>query len=184
MGIFGTLFGKMQPMKLDNLFVLPNVSIDMEKAGMVYAGKSGVCFKASDIKEFLEVLDQVRAILKGASSKFDVMRDEYGYTWIVISGDIPTAVASIDLVYETLKEAGYERRILCAAFEFSKDEKAVYWIYNRQGKFYPFAPTGKERDVVLEMKLKMLAPEEMPVEAELSQWYPLWDLPFHSPGRS
>jgi hypothetical protein len=182
MGILRTIFGKKRPMTLDNLFVLPDASVDMEKAGIVYAGKAGVCFRAPDTKEFGELLERIKAILKGARAQFEVTGDEYGYTWIVLSGDISTAVTSIDLVYETLKDAGYDNSLLCAAFEFRKDDRPVNWIYNRQGKFYPFAPQGRERDMVLEWKTKMLAPAEMPLETSLSQWYPLWDLPFQSAG--
>lgn len=178
MGILRALFGKKRPMTLDNLFVLPDASVDMEKEGIVYAGKAGVCFKAPDTREFGDLQERIKAILKGARSQFEVREDEYGYTWIVMSGDISTAVASIDLVYETLKDAGLDSALLCAAFEFRKDDLAVYWIYNRQGRFYPFAPRGKERDMVLELRLKMLAPAEMPLETSFSQWYPLWDLPF------
>jgi hypothetical protein len=180
MGILRTIFGKKRPMRLDNLFVLPDAGVDMEKSGIVYTGKAGVCFRAPDTKEFGELLEQIKAILKGARAQFEIVGDEYGYTWIVLSGDISTAVTSIDLVYEKLKDAGYDNGLLCAAFEFRKDDRPVYWIYNRHGKFYPFAPQGKERDIVLELKIKMLAPAEMPLEASFSQWYPLWDLPFQS----
>jgi hypothetical protein len=183
MGLLDFLFGKKRPMTVDNLFVLPDASVDLEKAGFVFAGKAGVCFRASETKEFGDLLERIEAILKGARAQFEVVGDEYGYTWIVLSGDISTAVASIDLVYETLKDAGHDHSLLCAAFEFRKDDRTVYWIYNRRGKFYPFAPLGRERDVVLELKLKMLAPAEMPVETSLSQWYPLWDLPLHPAGQ-
>jgi hypothetical protein len=184
MGILRVLFGKKRPMTLDNLFVLPDASVDMEKAGIVYTGKAGVCFKAPDTKEFGDLLEQIKAILKGAGAQFEVLGDEYGYTWIVLRGDISTAVTAIDLVCETLKDAGLDNMLLCAAFEFRKDDQAVYWIYNRQGRFYPFAPRGRERDMVLELKTKMLAPAEMPLETALSQWFPLWDLPFQSAERS
>jgi hypothetical protein len=184
MGILRALFGKKRPITLDNLFVLPDASVDMEKAGIVYAGKAGVCFKAPDTKEFGDLLEQIKAILKGARAQFEVVGDEYGYTWIVLSGDISTAVASIDLVYETLKDADLAGSLLCAAFEFRKGDRAIYWIYNKRGMFYPFAPLGKERDMVLELKIKMLAPAEMPLETAFSQWYPLWDLPFQPAGRT
>jgi hypothetical protein len=184
MGILRALFGKKRPMTLDNLFVLPDASVDLEKAGIAYAGTAGVCFRAPDTREFADLLVHIEAILKGARAQFEVLADEYGYTWIVLSGDISTAVTSIDLVYETLKDAGNDKALLCAAFEFRKDDRAVYWIYNRQGKFYPFAPQGRERDMVLELKLKMLAPAEMPLETSFSQWYPLWDLPFKPAGQS
>ena len=120
MGILRTLFGKKRPMTLDNLFALPDASVDMEKAGIVYAEKAGVCFRAPETKEFDDLLEQIKAILKGARAQFEVLRDEYGYTWIVMSGDISTAVTSIDLVYETLKDAGHDGALLCAAFEFQE----------------------------------------------------------------
>jgi hypothetical protein len=184
MGILRTLFGKKRPMTMDNLFAMPEASIDMEKAGVAYAGRAGVCFRAQDTKDFRNLLERIEAILKGAHAQFDTREDEYGYTWIILSGDISTAVTSIDLVYETLKDAGFDNGLLCAAFEFRKDDRPVYWIYNKRGKFYPFAPLGRERDVVLELKLKMQAPEEMPVETALSEWYPLWDLPLRPAGPS
>ncbi len=185
MGFLGSLlrlFRKPPPMTLDNLFTLPDASVDLERNGIVFAGKAGVSFKAPETKEFGDLQEDIKAILKGAGSQFDVAWDDYGYTWVVISGDMAMAVASIDLVYETLKDADYDKYLLCAVFEFRKDDRPIYWIYNKHSLFYPFAPQGKERDVLLELRLRNLAPATLPLETSLSQWFPLWDLPFRQPG--
>jgi len=48
----------------------------------------------------------------------------------------------------------------------------------KQGTFYPFAPTGPEqRDNELELRLKGMLAEDLPIEPDLSRWFPMWDLP-------
>ena len=48
----------------------------------------------------------------------------------------------------------------------------------KQGTFYPFAPTGHEqRDTELELRLKGVLADDLPVEPDLSRWFPIWDLP-------
>jgi hypothetical protein len=55
----------------------------------------------------------------------------------------------------------------------------VYLVYlAKRGTFYPFAPTGKEkRDTELELRLRSILGNDLPVEADLSNWFPIWDLP-------
>ena len=65
------------------------------------------------------------------------------------------------------------------AFRDAKD-KPVYWIYNyKRGAFYPFVPAGGEqqRDSERELRLKAQIGAELPVEAELERWFPLWGHP-------
>lgn len=180
MGILDALFRfrKPPPMTLDPLLSMPDASVDLEQAGVVFTGKAGLCFKGPGTKDFEDMIRSIEAVLKGAGAQFGIVQDEYRYTWVVLTGDMATAVASISHVHETLKDAGYERDLLCAVFSFRQGDRRIYWIYNRQGKFYPFAPIDKERDVVMELRLKGLAPATMPLEESISQWYPLWDLPF------
>ena len=76
---------------------------------------------------------------------------------------------------------GYGDRILAAVFSF-RDERgrALYWIYNyKRGAFYPFVPSGGEqqRDSERELQLKAQIGSELPVEAELERWFPLWGIP-------
>jgi hypothetical protein len=55
----------------------------------------------------------------------------------------------------------------------------VYLVYlAKQGTFYPFAPRGGEkRDTEVELRLRAVLGADLPVEHDLSRWFPLWDLP-------
>ncbi len=55
----------------------------------------------------------------------------------------------------------------------------LYLVYlAKQGTFYPFAPTGAEqRDNELELRVKGMLAEDLPIEPDLSRWFPIWDLP-------
>ena len=57
--------------------------------------------------------------------------------------------------------------------------RPLYLVYlAKQGTFYPFAPTGAEqRDNELELRLKGMLAEDLPIEPDLSRWFPMWDLP-------
>jgi PspA associated protein B len=80
-----------------------------------------------------------------------------------------------------LEAGGYGDRILCAVFAFRDQAgKAVYWIYNyKRGAFYPFVPAAGEqqRDSEREMRLKAQIGNELPIEADLERWCPLWGIP-------
>ncbi len=53
------------------------------------------------------------------------------------------------------------------------------YLYKR-GTFYPFAPDGKEhRDSEFELHVRSVLGADLPVESDLSRWFPLWDLPVH-----
>ena len=57
--------------------------------------------------------------------------------------------------------------------------RPLYIVYlAKQGTFYPFAPTGAEqRDNELELRLKGMLADDLPIEPDLSRWFPMWDLP-------
>jgi len=57
--------------------------------------------------------------------------------------------------------------------------RPVYIVYlAKQGTFYPFAPTGAEqRDTELELRIRSVVSGDLPIEADLSRWFPIWDLP-------
>jgi hypothetical protein len=59
-------------------------------------------------------------------------------------------------------------------------QRLIYWIYNyKRGAFYPFVPAqgDKQRDNERELVLKAQVGSELPVESELSRWFPLWGVP-------
>ncbi len=60
--------------------------------------------------------------------------------------------------------------------EGANDLHLVY-LYKR-GTFYPFAPLpGERRDNELELRIRGIVARELPIEQDLSRWFPLWGIP-------
>ena len=57
--------------------------------------------------------------------------------------------------------------------------RPLYLVYlAKRGTFYPFAPCGPEqRDNELELRIRAVVSDDLPIEEDLSRWFPLWDLP-------
>ncbi|MGH9029323.1 MAG: PspA-associated protein PspAB [Acidimicrobiales bacterium] len=55
----------------------------------------------------------------------------------------------------------------------------VFLVYlAKRGTFYPFVPCGKEkRDTEVEMLVRSVLGNDLPIDADLSHWFPIWDLP-------
>ena len=108
--------------------------------------------------------------------------DSFGYRWMVLSDEeFEDLVVGINVVSQALQDGGYGERILCAVFAFrDAHDNPVYWIYNyKRGSYYPFVPAGgdQRRDSERELRLKAQIGHELPVEAELERWFPLWGIP-------
>jgi hypothetical protein len=136
----------------------------------------------------------IRRFLDNLQPEFDItwrtITDSYGYMWIVFEGKrIEDLLAGLTAVGDIVEERGFSDHLLAAVFEFSserEDETAryQYLIYNyRRNNFFPFVPTGqKTRDTEQELKLMSAIDQEMPFEKDMTQWYPLWDLPIRPRG--
>ncbi len=100
---------------------------------------------------------------------------------VLSDADFEDLVVGINVVSQALQDGGYGDRVLCAVFAFRDPHDApVYWIYNyKRGAFYPFVPAGGEqrRDTERELRLKAQIGHELPIEAELERWFPLWGIP-------
>ncbi len=114
--------------------------------------------------------------------------DAYGYRWIILGGTgIDDLVTRVHMVHSSLSDAGWGTQLLCSVVGFvpgggaddSAVDQPVYLIYlAKQGTFYPFAPSGKEkRDVELELRLKSFLAGDLAIEPDLDRWFPIWDLP-------
>jgi len=61
------------------------------------------------------------------------------------------------------------------------ETKKQYLIYNyKRNTFYPFVPldsSKKLRNTEEEMKMMATIGDEVPLEGDMTLWYPLWDLP-------
>jgi len=115
--------------------------------------------------------------------------DRFGYRWILLEGgDLDDLVTRVHMVHSSLEDAGWSAQLLCSVFGFAPDPTAgvvdavtqpIFLVYlAKQGTFYPFAPTGPEkRDTELEMRIRGVLGTDLPVEPDLSRWFPIWDLP-------
>jgi hypothetical protein len=124
----------------------------------------------------------VRSAGSDTGTTIEVTDDEFGYRWMVlVDPDFEDLVVGINAVSTALEAGGYGDRILCAVFGFEgEDGRPVYWIYNyKRGAFYPFVPGSgaQQRDNERELRLKAQIGNELPVEAELERWFPLWGIP-------
>ena len=193
MGLLDTIFGRTKPVRanLDALFALPSAAVTLQaSAGLVPSGKAGVCFKPPAGQPFEEVQKELEQVLAtdGAPPVTHV-GDRFGYRWILIEGaGIDDIVTRAHVVHSSLEDAGWSTQLLCSVFGFRPGDAAdvpdavsrpLYLVYlAKRGTFYPFAPTGEEqRDSELELRIKSLVGSDLPVEDDLSRWFPLWDLP-------
>ena len=91
------------------------------------------------------------------------------------SGTFGTLSVSIDRI-TTLRC----RALLCSTMGFTTaDGKplALVYLYKR-GTFYPFVPLdGEKRDNALELQIRGVVGEDVPVEPDLTKWLAIWGAP-------
>ena len=94
--------------------------------------------------------------------------------------DFDDLVVSLNTVSTQLQGGGYGDRLLACVFAFEQEGKPLYFIYNfKRGAFYPFVPAkGKQqRDTESELRLKAQVGGELPLEEDMTRWFPLWEIP-------
>src|SRR3954464_12929949 len=95
--------------------------------------------------------------------------------------DMEDLVVGVNAVSTEIQGGGYGDRLLAAVFSFRDDKnRKAYWIYNfKRGALYPFVPASgaQQRDNERELRLKAQIGADVPVEAELERWFPLWGAP-------
>ena len=189
MGLRDILAGRtkqVQP-KLDNLFALTQAAITLETSlDLVTSGQAGLLFKASSGTDSITADADILALLNFDLKAEDVAlsTDEMGFKWLVVKDpDLASLVTRIHGANTALVENGLGTRLLCAVFGFvdktppgEGDVRMIYLL--KQGTWYPFAPTEKEkRNNELELRVKAFLETELPMEKDLSRWMALWDLP-------
>jgi hypothetical protein len=171
----------------DRLFTITTANVSFESAlALLPRGKAAIVFQSLSTADFRSIVSDaeqlVRATAKDSGATVSTQEDEYGFRWLIVAGDdFDDLVVSLNAVSGSLQDGGYGDRLLCAVFAFADDgRRPVYWIYNyKRGFFYPFVPAGGEgrRDNERELVLKAQIGSELPVEPELTRWFPLWGIP-------
>jgi PspAB-like protein len=171
----------------DRLFAMSTAYVTLQSGlSIVSLGRSAIVFQPLATSDFEAIVKEMEEVVQGtaADSATTVKRsdDAYGFRWLVLEGsDFEALIVGINAVSEALVAGGYGDRVLCAVFAFEDERhKRLYWIYNfKRGTFYPFVPAdgSEQRDTERELVLKAQIGRELPVEAELSRWFPLWGIP-------
>lgn len=188
MGFLDVITGKRKLAKPapDRLFAMTTAYVTMETALEITSrGSAAIVFQSLATADFTQIVrdmeEVVRATASDSATQVDTDEDSYGFSWLVLRGNsFDDLVVGINAVSTALEGGGYGDRLLCAVFGFQDSRsRPLYLIYNyKRGAFYPFVPAGdKQRDNERELVLKAQLGSELPVEQELSRWFPLWGTP-------
>jgi len=187
MGLWETLTGRSKPVgpNLDALFSLPSAAITLQTAaGFTPTGAGSVCYRAAEGAAFAQTQKDVVTLLDNDDDPdVEQSTDSYGYTWLLARqkpDDLPALVTDLHTVNTSLEEQGFGPSLLCSLVSFTDvagRSMALVYLY-KQGTFYPFAPQpGQRRDNLLEIQVRDLVKDDLPVEPQLNRWMPLWGAP-------
>jgi hypothetical protein len=176
----------------DRLFAITTAYVDLEAEHQVApAGSAAIVFQALATSEFESTIKDMEEVVtatggdNGTTVKTE--DDSYGYRWMILRSpaDAPSVedlAVGINAVSSSIETAGFGERLLCAVFGFTDAKgQRIYFIYNyKRGAWYPFVPApgdSKERSTERELQLKAQVGSELPIEAEIERWFPLWGIP-------
>jgi hypothetical protein len=189
MGLLDVILGrrKLAAPAPDRLFAISTAYVKFEtELGIESRGSAAIVFQPLSSSDFQSIVTEMESVVRGTASDSGVSvessDDSFGFRWLVLKGKgFDDLVVGINAVSSSLEAGGYGERVLCAVFAFQDQHKRpLYWIYNyKRGSFYPFAPAPGEqqRDNERELVAKAQVGAELPVEAELERWFPLWGIP-------
>jgi hypothetical protein len=187
-GLTDVLFGrrKLKEAQGERLFALSTARVTLEvELGLKPGNRAAVVFKPLSSGDFVRVENELHELLDVAAretgSRVTREEDEFGFNWIVVEdSDFEDLVATVHLVGSELQARGFGPQLLAAVFRFEGGKHPVYFVYGyKRGAFWPFVPTGKdkERDNAEELELKAKLEQELPIEQDLTRWLALFDAP-------
>jgi hypothetical protein len=188
MGFLDVLTGKrkMKGPAPDRLFAMSTAGVVLETELGLMPGRAAIVFQPLGTADFDAIVTDMEELLKGTGedlgTTIEKQDDKFGYRWMILADpDFEDLVVGVNGVSTAIQAGGYGERVLAAVFAFrDAQDKPVYWIYNyKRGSYYPFVPAGgdQRRDTERELRLKAQIGNELPVEAELERWFPLWGIP-------
>ncbi|MEH0422670.1 PspA-associated protein PspAB [Streptomyces sp. B21-083] len=204
MGLLDILLGRTRPVApdLDRLFGLPSAAVTLQAAaGFTPTGRGSVCFATVEGPAFDDVRKEVQALLDADAERtgppVELVRDEYGYSWLVSRRgpeDLPALVGDLHAVNSALEASGFGPQLLCSVVGFEDVEGGgrdgdprrlgLVYLYKR-GTFFPFSPLtggdgrgdGQRRDSALELQVRAALAGDLRIEQDLSRWFPVWGAP-------
>jgi hypothetical protein len=188
-GLLDALLGGRRKLKgpaPDRLFAITTAQVTLETGlGIKSRGVAGIVFQPLATADFQSIVRDTDELLRGTAeetgTKVESADDEFGYRWLILrDADFEDLVVSLNTVSTELQSGGYGDRLLACVFAFEEESRPIYLIYNfKRGAFYPFVPRGgeKARDSERELRLKAQLGTELPLEQDMSRWFPLWEIP-------
>src|SRR3954466_8458988 len=189
MGFMDALRGKRklrQPTE-DRLFAMSTAVIPIEESGLKSTDKAAMVFQPLGTTDFDAIVAEMQEVLAltgdETGTKIESKDDTFGYRWMVLSDDeFEDLVVGLNAVNGALRDGGYGDRVLAAVFPFRDEQgRQVLFIYNiKRATYYPFVgrPGSEQaRDSEEELRLKARFERDLPVEQDLSRWFPLWGAP-------
>lgn len=191
MGFLDAILGRSKPppADLDVLFAVPQAALSLEVAGFTATGLGAVCFRDSEGQvDDAVVGDAQQLISTDTSAKVELTDDTHGFRWLTVTraaGDVTGLVNDLHAANSSLVDAGFGGGLLCSTVVFTAPAGgpcALVYLF-KQGTFYPFVPlAGQRRDNALELQVRGLVGEDVPVESKLDRWLALWGAPGLDPG--
>jgi hypothetical protein len=186
-GFWDALTGKSKPVRanLDALFSLPSAAITLQTGmGFTPTGVGSVCFRASEGAAFAQTQHDVVELLDNDDDPaVEQSVDDFGFTWLVARqqpDDLSSLVTDLHTVNTSLEEQGFGPSLLCSLVGFTDPAArrlGLVYLY-KQGTFYPFVPQeGRRRDNLLELQVRDLLTNDLPIESSLDRWMPVWGAP-------
>jgi hypothetical protein len=184
-GFWETVTGRRKPVapKMDALFALPAAAITLQtSAGFEMTGRGAICFREAQGPAFAQTVAEVVALLDNDDDPdVEQITDQFGFTWLLArQDDMGALVTDLHAVTTSLELQGFSDRVLCTLVSFKDPSDRVLglvYLY-KQGTFYPFVPAGpQQRDNVLELQMRELLKNDLPIEQDLSRWMALWGAP-------
>ena len=187
MGLWSALSGRSKPKQanLDALFSLPSAAITLQTAADFRpTGIGSVCYRAAEGAAFAQTQRDVVTLLDNDDDPdVEQSTDSFGFTWLVARQDpedLPALVTDLHTVNTSLEAQGFGPSLLCSLVGFTDTagrRLGLVYLY-KQGTFYPVAPQGPQRrDNLLEIQVRDLLANDLPVEPSLNRWMPLWGAP-------
>jgi len=187
MGFLDTLLGRSKPVQpnLDQLFAVSNAALTLEASGNWRpTGYGSVCYRKAEGGAFAQVESDVEQLIEGFDGpKVDASSDKYGYSWLTVHRDpdeLPDLITDLHAVNSALQDNGFGPYLLCTLVPFADPQGrkvALVYLY-KKGTFYPFAPQSEpRRDNVLELQVKTQIGADLPLEKDLTRWFPVWGAP-------
>ena len=188
MGLLDTILGRSKPVRanLDALFALPTAALTLQSAGgLVSSGHAGICWKPPPGQGSADAQKEIGELV---GEDFRQTADSFDYGWLLLDdADLEELVTKVHMANSTLQDNGWSPQLLVSVFGFvpgadaPEDAKPFRLVYLfKRGTFYPFAPIAGEkerRDTELELRVRTMVGADLPVESDLSRWFPMWDMP-------